>query len=173
MATKRRGLFLYLTLACFLGLIAIFIVDGYMGVYDTVYFTTGEREQKIDAAAWRYGDNYLSAGVNRGEKTFFRYEIDNRRFSSYSANIEVSVWRSQEKISDLGTYPVSIGAFDKQEISWAVDAAAILLPDALPEQSYEYTVSIKGAEIERNIILRINPAVYQGIKPPPEPVRVR
>lgn len=171
MATKRRDLFLYLTLACFLGLIAIFIVDGYMGVYDTVYFTTGEREQKIDAAAWRYGDNYLSARVNRGEKTFFRYEIDNRRFSSYSANIEVSVWRSQEKISDLGTYPVSIGAFDKQEITWAVDAAAILLPDALPEQSYEYTVSIKGAEIERNIILSINPAVYPAIKPLPVPVR--
>lgn len=171
MATKSRGLFLYLTLACFLGLIAIFIVDGYMGVYDTVYFTTGEREQKIDAAAWRYGDNYWSAGVNRGEKTFFRYEIDNRRFSSYSANIEVSVWRSQEKISDLGTYPVSIGAFDKQEITWAVDAAAILLPDALPEQSYEYTVSIKGAEIERNIILIINPTAYPAIKPLPVPVR--
>lgn len=165
MATKNRGLFLYLTLACFFGLIAIFIVDGYMGVYDTVYLTTGEREQKIDADTWRYGDNYLSAGVNRGEKTFFRYEIDNRRFSSYSANIEVSVWRSQEKISDLGTYPVSIGAFDKQEITWAVDAAAILLPDALPEQSYEYTVSIKREEIERNIILRINPAVYPEIRP--------
>lgn len=171
MATKSRGLFLYLTLACFFGLIAIFIVDGYMGVYDTVYLTTGEREQKIDADTWRYGDNYLSAGVNRGEKTFFRYEIDNRRFSSYSANIEVSVWRSQEKISDLGTYPVSIGAFDKQEITWAVDAAAILLPDALPEQSYEYTVSIKGAEIERNIILIINPTAYPAIKPLPVPVR--
>lgn len=171
MATKSRGLFLYLTLACFFGLIAIFIVDGYMGVYDTVYLTTGEREQKIDADTWRYGPNYWSAGVNRGEKTFFRYEIDNRRFSSYSANIEVSVWRSQEKISDLGTYPVSIGAFDKQEITWAVDAAAILLPDALPEQSYEYTVSIKGAEIERNIILIINPTAYPAIKPLPVPVR--
>ncbi len=169
MATKRRDLFLYLTLACFLGLIAIFIVDGYMGVYDTVYLTTGEREQKIDADTWRYGPNYLSAGVNRDEKTFFRYEIDNRRFAAYSANIEVSVWRSQEKISDLGTYPVVIGAFDKQEITWVVDAAEILLPDALPEQSYEYTVRIKRAGIERNIILRINPAIYPEIRPIPVP----
>ncbi len=171
MATKRRDLFLYLTLACFLGLIAIFIVDGYMGVYDTVYLTTGEREQKIDADAWRYGDNYWSAGVNRGEKVFFRYEIDNRQFSAYSANIEVSVWRSQVKISDLGVHPVFIGAFGKQEVSWAVDAAAILLPDALPEQSYEYTVSIKRVEIERNIILIINPTAYPAIKLPPVPVR--
>ncbi len=174
MATKHRDLFLYLTLACFLGLIAIFIVDGYMGVYDTVYFTTGEREQKISADAWRYSDNYWSAGVNRDEKTFFRYEVDNRRFAAYSANVEVSVWRSQEKISDLGTYPVFINAFDKQEITWVVDAAEVLLPDALPEQSYEYTVRIKRAGIERNIILRINPVAYPDlIKPPPAPVRVR
>ena len=173
MATKHRDLFLYLTLACFLGLIAIFIVDGYMGVYDTVYLTTGEREQKIDADAWRYGDNYWSAGVNRDEKTFFRYEVDNRRFAAYSANIEVSVWRSQEKISDLGTYPIFINAFDKQEIAWVVDAAEILLPDALPEQGYEYTVMIKRAGIERNIILRINPVAYPEINPPPAPVRVR
>ena len=174
MATKHRDLFLYLTLACFLGLIAIFIIDGYMGVYDTVYFTTGEREQKISADAWRYSDNYWSAGVNRDEKTFFRYEVDNRRFAAYSANVEVSVWRSQEKISDLGTYPIFINAFDKQEITWVVDAAEVLLPDALPEQSYEYTVRIKRAGIERNIILRINPVAYpELIKPPPAPVRVR
>jgi len=174
MTTRHRDLYLYLTLACFLGLIAIFIVDGYMGVYDTVYFTTGEREQKISADAWRYSDSYGSAGVNRDEKTFFRYEVDNRRFAAYSANVEVSVWRSQEKISDLGTYPVYINGFDKQEITWVVDAAEILLPDALPEQSYEYTVSIKRAGIERNIILRINPVTYPEIKPmPAPPVRVR
>ena len=175
MATRHRDIYLYLTLACFLGLIAIFIVDGYMGVYDTVYLTTGEREQKIEADAWRYGTNYWPAGVNRDEKTFFRYEIDNRRFAAYSANIEVSVWRSQEKISDLGTYPVVINAFGKQEITWTVDAAEILLPEALPEQRYEYTVRIKRAEIERNIILIISPAVYpESIKPipvPPVPVR--
>ena len=42
----RRHLFLYLALGCFAGLIAIFIVDGYVGIYDTVYVTAGEYEQK-------------------------------------------------------------------------------------------------------------------------------
>ena len=39
----RRHLFLYLALACFAGLIAISIVDGYMGIYNTVYITTRVR----------------------------------------------------------------------------------------------------------------------------------
>ena len=40
MAAERRNLFLYLTLACFLGIIAIFIFDGYVGIYDTIYVTS-------------------------------------------------------------------------------------------------------------------------------------
>ncbi len=47
--SMRKNLFLYLALACFVGLIAIFVVDGYMGIYDTVYITTGKQEYKVDA----------------------------------------------------------------------------------------------------------------------------
>ncbi|GAI56646.1 unnamed protein product, partial [marine sediment metagenome] len=43
----RKNLFLYLTLACFFGLIAIFIVDGYLGIYDTIYVTAGEQEERV------------------------------------------------------------------------------------------------------------------------------
>jgi hypothetical protein len=43
---------LYLALACFAGLIAISIVDGYMGIYYTVYITTGEYEQEIKPESW-------------------------------------------------------------------------------------------------------------------------
>jgi hypothetical protein len=39
---------LYLALACFAGLIAIFIADGYLGIYDTAYVTAGEYEQEIE-----------------------------------------------------------------------------------------------------------------------------
>jgi hypothetical protein len=94
MATKRRNLFLYLTLACFIGLIAIFIVDGYMGIYDTIYVTTGEREQKIEPDFWLRQEWAWSTGVNWDEKVFFGYEVDNRQFSAYSADIEASVWHS-------------------------------------------------------------------------------
>ena len=170
MATKRRNLFLYLTLACFFGLIAIFIVDGYMGIYDTVYITSGEREQKIESDVWQRGDKFQSGGVDRGEKAFFRYEVDNRQFSSYTADIEASVWRMQEKVRDLISQPISINAFDKGQLEWVIDTTEILPSDALPEQSYEYTVIIKRGEIERNVILYINPVPYL-IKPAPAPPR--
>ena len=189
MAAKRRNLFLYLTLTCFLGLIAIFIVDGYLGIYDTVYITTGEQSFKVEADVWQRqyttyapgsiyeepmpaeggkGAYYMPA--NREEKISFRYEVDNRLFSTYTADIEVSVWHSQQKVRDLISQPMSISAFDKGESEWVIDNTEILPKDIPPEQSYEYTVIIKRGEIERNIILRINPIPYLP-KPAPVPPR--
>ena len=169
MATKRRNLYLYLTLLCFFGLIAIFIVDGYMGVYDTVYVTTGEREQKIESDVWLRGDKFRSSGVDRGEKAFFRYEVDNRRFSGYTADIEASLWRSQEKVRDLVSQPIAMAAFGKGQMEWVIDTAELVPSDAPLEQRYEYTVIIKRGTVERNVIIRINPVPYplQTIPVPP------
>jgi len=160
MAIKRKNLFLYLTLACFTGLIAIFIADGYMGIYDTIYITAGEREQKIEADFWLRQDRIWSTGTNWGEKVFFRYEVDNRQFSSYTADIEVSVWRSQEKVRDLISQPILIGAFDKGQLEWVVDTTEVLPSGIPPEQRNECTVIIKRGEIERKIIVYINPLTY-------------
>ncbi len=169
MAAKRRNLFLYLTLACFFGLIAIFIIDGYIGIYDTVYITAGEREQKIEADAWLRQDKFWSAGVNRGEKAFFRYEVDNRQFSGYTADIEVSLWHSQEKVRDLVSQQLLIGGFDKGQLEWAIDTTELLPGDLPPEQSYQYTVIIKRGGIERKIVIHINPVPYplKAVPPPP------
>lgn len=167
MATRQRNLFLYLALACFFVLIAIFIVDGYMGIYDTIYITAGEQEQKIEPDFWLRQDRFWSTGVNLGEKAFFRYEVDNRQFSSYSADIEVSVWRSQEKVRDLASQQISIAAFDKGQLEWVVNTAELLPGGIPPEQRYEYTVIIKRGEIERKIIVYINTYAY-----PPKPVPV-
>ena len=156
----RKNLYLYLTLACFFGLIAIFIVDGYMGIYDTIYITAGEREQKVEPDSWLRQEKFEArgVGVNWGEKVFFRYEVDNRQFSTYSADIEVSVWHSQEKVRDLLSQPISIAAFDKGQLEWEIDTAELLPSDVPPEQRYEFTVIIKRGEIERKIIVYINPS---------------
>jgi hypothetical protein len=95
--------------------------------------------------------------TNRGEKISFRYEIDNRKFSTFQTNIEVSVWKSQQKVSDLISQPVSISAFDKGEVAWDIDNTELVPEDILPEQSYEYTVIIKRGEIERRIVVFVNP----------------
>ncbi|MBI4187565.1 MAG: hypothetical protein HY530_08705 [Chloroflexi bacterium] len=168
MATQRKNLPLYLALACFLGIIAIFIVDGYMGIYDTVTVTSGELPQKIEADFWARPDNVWSTGGNRGEKVFFRYEVDNRQFSSYAADVEVSVWRSQEKVRDLLARQMSVGAFEKGEMEWAVDTVELLPSTTPPEQSFQFTVLIKRGELERRVIIYINPSPF-----PPKPVPAR
>ena len=159
MATKRKNLFLYLTLACFLGLIAIFIVDGYLGIYDTIYIIAGEREEKVEPDFWLQQDGSWSIGVNQDEKAFFNYEVDNRQFSNYSAEIEVSVWRSQEKVCDLLSQQLTVGAFDKGQLEWVVDTTELLPSDTPPEQGYQYTVIIKRGEVERKVIMYINSPV--------------
>lgn len=166
----RRNLFLYLALACFVGLIAIFVFDGYLGIYDTLYVTSGEREEEIEPDFWQREDWIRSVEVNWEEKVSFRYEVDNRRFSSYTADIEVAVWRSQEKERDLISQPISIDAFDKGQLEWVMDTADFLPGDSPPEQVYEYTVIIKRGEIERKIIVHINPRTYPA-KPVPAPPR--
>jgi len=170
MAIKRRSIYLYLTLICFFGIIAIFIVDGYMGIYDTVYITAGEREQKIESDVWQMNDPYWSSGIARGEKAFVSYEVDNRRFSGYEADIDVSVWRMQNKVSDVLFQHIAVGSFDKVKVEWEIDTTELLPPDAPPEQSFDYTLKIKHGEVERNIILYINPSPYPA-KPLPAPPR--
>jgi len=160
MAAKRRNLFLYLTLACFVGLIAIFITDGYMGVHDTLYVPAGERQQKIEADDWAQWEEWGRAEIGWGEKAFFSYEVDNRQFSDYTADIEVSVWHSQEKVLDLIAQQISIAAFDKGQLEWEIDTAELLPSDVSPERGYEFTVIIKRGEIERKIIVYINPITY-------------
>jgi len=166
MATKRRNLFLYLTIACFLGLVTVFIVDGYLGIYDTVYITAGEYEEKIEPDHWVRQEQFWSPGVNQDEKIFFRYEIDNRQFSDYTADIEVSVWRSQSKISDLVSQRMLISAFEKMQLEWEVDTTELLPGDTPPEQGYDFSVIINRGEIERRIIVNVNPVAYP-VKPVP------
>ncbi len=167
MASRPRNLFLYLAVACLFGLMAIVVVDGYMGIYDTVYITAGEQEQKIESDYWsKDNGTWWSAGTNWGEKVFFRYEIDNRQFSSYSVDIEVSVWRSQQKVLDLLSEQIQIASFDSGLLEWVVDTSE--LEPAPPEQTYEYTVLIKRGEEERRIILYLGPSDFNKF---PVPVR--
>ena len=169
MAAKRKILYLYLTLVCFIGIIAIFIVDGYLGVYDSVHITSGEYEQKIEADFWTRQDRYWSTGVNRGEKVFFRYEVDNRLFSQYTADVEVSVWHGQEKVSDLVSWQqLSIPPFDKAQLEWTVDTTEIIPGDLPYDQSIQYSVMITREETERKIIVDVNPG-YPPIKALPVP----
>ena len=96
----------------------------------------------------------------REGKVFFRYEVDNRQFSTYSTDIKVSVWHGQEKVRDLVSQPMLIAAFDKGQLEWGVDTGE-LVPESIPlERVYEFTVIVKRGEIERRVIVHVNPLAY-------------
>ena len=175
----RKNLFLYLALACFVALVAIFIADGYIGIYDTVYITTGEREQKIEPEYWLRRD-YAPPGAKAayyipaewGERIFFRYEIDNRRFSTYSTPIQASVWKENEKILDLFSEDKSIKPFDKVMVEWTLSTEDLAKAGFGVDRDTQYTVKIERGEVERRIVVGFRypvEPVYPKAVPPPSP----
>lgn len=164
MADKLKNRYLYLALVCFLGIMAIFIVDGYMGIYDTVYITSGEQEQNIEADFWLRDYNVGSVWTEGGQKVFFRYEVDNRLFSSYSAGIEVSLWSSKQKVLDLLSQQIEVASFSKEQVEFVVNTAE--LEQGSLERGVEYTILIKRGEVERSIILYLSPSPVPKIPPP-------
>ncbi len=167
MDVVRKNLFLYLTLICFLGLLAIFVIDGYMGLYDTLYVTAGEQTWTIGPDYWvgqRSPEPAYSISANWDERVFFRYNIDNRRLSQYSTDIEVSIWHSQEKLGTLLSQSVSVHTFGKVDLEWTLYTTDYKPADQLPTQTYDYTIIVKLGNIERRAILYVNPLVYP-IKP--------
>jgi len=173
-AKNRSNLYLYLAMVCFAGILSIFVADGYLGIYDTLYVTTQEREQVIEPDYWQQrwvkeGYEGYSLGARWGEPIPFRYEIDNRSFWTYSVDVEVSVWKGgQEVVVLLNKAEISVAPFKKTVVDW------ILRPEDLGESNpvsgeyREYTVRIRRGEIERIIILSYYPdaAVYPEKVPP-------
>ena len=175
MATKgKRNFYLYLAIVCFVGIIAIFVIDGYLGIYDTFYITAGEHEQEIAPDYWlrskHNGYSYpYQVGAEWGETVHFRYEIDNRRFSSYSTFIYASLWKENKKLFDLFSEDRTIKAFYKTTVEWALDS------EELQSRGFsvgEYTMKVEREGIERKIIVGyhvVDSELVYPVYPPPSP----
>jgi len=138
-----------------------------MGIYDTVKVTSGEQEYEVDPEVWLQQDRYRSHNAGWGEIVFFNYEVANRRLSTYEAEVNVSVWHSQQKIADVLSQPLLITALGEESVQWSIDTSTFL-PEEIPQdQRYDFTVLIQRGEVERRIILNVNAPYY-----PPKPVVV-
>jgi hypothetical protein len=159
---QRRNLYLFLTIACFLAIIAIFVFDGYMGVYDTVRVTTSqEGEQVMEPDSW-LDDEFAYRHYVWSEEGYdisFHYELENRTLSTYSADVEVAIWFGETKHSDLVSQAVAIGSFNKEEFSWTIDTVALRPADIPESQDYEFSVVITRDGVERRIIVHISSLV--------------
>jgi hypothetical protein len=171
MADKHKTLYLFLALACFLGIILIFVFDGYMGVYDSIVMDNGQFQQKVEADRWdaeKFG--YLaSTGVERGGRIDFTYTVENHRFSKYTANVGVSLWYGDEKLLDLTTAEISAGAFSSGELTWTLETANLVPEDYPEDQNYNLDMIIMRDRVERRVNININPASI--LKPIPVPPR--
>ena len=177
MVKKPKRLFLYLAIACFAGLVTIFIVDGYIGVHDTIGVTVGEYEQKIKASYWERSDVSWLISASPGEKVSFSYRIDNNQLSEYSAHIEASVWQENEKIIDLFSEDVSVARLDGTTVKWTLSSDELKDDVSVPGELSEYTVRINRGEVERRVVVSYYypyPYPYpEGVPPPPKPEPVR
>lgn len=159
-STKRRNIYLGLTLAFFLGLIAIFVFDGYMGIYDNISVTTQEREHTIAPERWLDDDYEYYTWLEGEQDITLDYELENRRLSDYTVNIEAAVWSGGEKLSTLLSETVTVGSFDSRQWQWTVDAAALRPADIPEEQEFDFSVIIERDGVERRIVVSSIIPVY-------------
>lgn len=170
MAVKHKNIYLFLALACFIGIIVIFIFDGYIGVYDSLVMDNGQFKQTVDWEEWANQEKYRTVAgtsIERNGQADFTYVIENHRFSEYNGSLEVTLWSNKVKVADLISQPFTIPAFDKAEATWSVNAAEILPANYNLNQNYVYIVNIKTADVEREV--NINIYVSDVIKTIPAP----
>jgi hypothetical protein len=159
MSPRRRNIYLYLTIAFFLALIAIFVFDGYMGVYDTVRVTTSqEGEQVMEPESWLHDDYDYRHYVwtEEGGDISFHYELENRRFSDYSADVEAAIWFGETKHSNLISQAVTVPSFDKEEFSWTIDTGTLRPSNIAESQDFEFSVVIERDGVELRIIVHVS-----------------
>jgi hypothetical protein len=168
---KSKRLFLFMAIGCFAGIVAIFVVDGYLGVYDTFHIAVGEYPaQTIGADYWlsqgygQYemprpagteGDKsaYCCVSADWSQTISFKYVIENHLSTAYSAHTEASVWKGNEKLIDLSSQDVVIAPFREAIVEWTLSSKDIVSGPPVAGVSYDYTVRVNREDVERRIIV--------------------
>ena len=172
MAVKHKNLFLFLALSCFVGIILIFIFDGYIGVYDRLVIDNNQYVQTVEGDQWPQQERFggiVSVSVERGGRVDFTYTVENHRLSEYSETVEVSLWSNKVKIADLLSQHISIPAFDEENVTWSINTDDIIPAGFPDEQNYTFNIRIIRGDIEREINIYVYPSAA-AIKTIPIPV---
>jgi hypothetical protein len=160
MAGKYKTIYLLLALACFLGIIAIFVFDGYMGVYDTLRIDNGQFPQTIATEQWQQQEEFgypPTVSLDRDRSVNLTYIVENHRFSTYSADVAISLWDGADKVGDVAAGRVSADAFGSGELTFTMNAGGYIPADYPPETSYNLIMLIERGGVERRVSVYINP----------------
>ncbi|HTY81856.1 MAG TPA: hypothetical protein VMB24_03655 [Dehalococcoidales bacterium] len=155
MATrKHNNIFLILALLCFLGIVAIFIFDGYIGVYDTLAVNNGQYTQTVTPDQWgqpeRYGGSF-NAGIPGNGSATFTYTMENHRFNKYNSRLDATLVYNEQIVLNLFGRDISIPAFGKQSFEWTLSAADV----PMQYRNVVGTIKIVSGNIQRQVGLNI------------------
>lgn len=167
----KRNLGLYIALLCIVGILVIFFIDAYLGIYDTLTLKIGEREYPVSFDRWERGGAYIPA-TSYGEPVSFEYQIANHGFREYPTPVEASVWKSEEKILDLFKENESVKPFGDVVVRWTLETERLKEHRDSVARYTEYTVKIATERTERKIVLQVG--VEAMLAPPnaiPVPLR--
>jgi hypothetical protein len=153
------------------GIILIFIFDGYIGVYDRLVMDNAQFKQTVESDQWAQQEKFggiVSIGVDQNSQVDFTYTIENHRFSQYTDGLEISLWHNKTKTADLLSRQLSIPAFDKEVLTWSINATQIVPAGYPAEQSYNVNLRIKRGNIDREVLINIysSSTVIKTIPPP-------
>lgn len=175
---KATNLYLYLALTCFAGILAIFIIDGYFGIYDTFLISAHEYEQKIEPDYWQQPwakEQGYRLATSWGEPSYFKYRIENRTFSVYEAKVEVSIWKSGVKVKQLQDNYISVAPFNDVVVDWRLRADDWGESELEIGGYREYTIRVSLDGIERRIIVSYHREAplqpEKGMPPAPVPTK--
>src|SRR3972149_3696929 len=141
-----RNVYLYLALACFLGIVLIFLFDGYLGVYDSLKADNGNYVQEIPTEQWqnpgRFGPSF-SMGIDEAGYLNFTYRVDNRRFTGYSEPVVVTATDTAGATTELLRENLTAGAFGQGEVTWTIRGSDVVPAGAAPTLTFHVRLTIQ------------------------------
>lgn len=161
MAGSQTKIYLFLALACFLGIVVIFVFDGYMGIYDSLTVISPPFSRTvISRDQWPQQEEYgfIGVGMERNGRLEFTYAIENHRFSAYSEPVTISVWHDNGAPRDVAAGQMSAGAFGTAELVWTLRAEDVVPADLPASQPYNFNVVIRRGGIERRVQVYVSAA---------------
>lgn len=153
-----KNLYLFLAMACFLGIVLIFFFDGYVGVYDSLKADDGSYLQEVPTEIWQNPDQFrapFSLTIGEVGSLKFTYRVDNHRFTGYTAPVVVTLEDTTGTVTELAHRTLTAGAFGNGEITWTLNGAD-LVPAGAAGSTLAVEMTIQRDGVTRQISLYVN-----------------
>ncbi len=154
-----KNLYLYLALACFLGIVLIFFFDGYLGVYDSLKADNGSYTQEVPTEQWQNPDRYggpFSMTIDENGYLDFSYSVDNRRFVRTDGEVTVTLTDSAGATRELLQEGFDIGAFSHRDATWTLKGTDVVPAGAAPTTAFNVHLTIQFDSVTREIVIYVN-----------------